>query len=190
MLIGEPPDQAYEEADALFRDRRYLDMRKIDDDSLERLVDTLLANNESTSNQPTLKISEGLKAAAESSVEPWNPVQIQTAGEDLPLVRHSHFLYGQARENAMSALRYAIFGMVGIVLALLLNSPPIFWLLQKIPQDAQRANGIASAVEPIRWMLFFAMLAFTLVSLFIVRSSWRHMQEAHRLSEKVSDENV
>ena len=37
VLVGSPPDSAFVEVDGLFRDRRYLDLRKADSASLARL---------------------------------------------------------------------------------------------------------------------------------------------------------
>ena len=41
VLIGDPPDQAFEEADGLFRTRRYLDLRTPDPVSIRRLADAI-----------------------------------------------------------------------------------------------------------------------------------------------------
>jgi len=179
VLIGNPPGDAFGAADALFRDRRYLDMREMGADSLASLIDVILSpkapekfNQPDTSNRYVIEPSEVIQKFG-----------FQPPIEEQQIARDMHSLYERARDNAVSALRYSVFGFVGIVVALLLNSPPILFLLQQIPDEVQRVKGLSS-VEPIRWTLFFVMLVFTLASLFIMRDSWKQMQEAHQLSKR------
>jgi hypothetical protein len=157
----------------------------LDADSLRSLADTLLAPESSSLVESKENLTGKVTKYDQGSIER-QAVEIETGGKDLPLVRHSYSLYEMARENAMVALRYSVSGVIGVIIALLLNSPPIIWIVQQIPEQTQRANGLSS-LEPIRWSLFFVMLVFTLISLFILRISWKQMQEAHQLSRDTDE---